>query len=78
MNVIERAQAPTPSFFKRLRNIGMALVAISAAIITAPVAIPAAIVTVAGYVAVAGTVIGAISQMTTTNEAAASSKEKGG
>ena len=78
MNVIERAQAPTPSFFKRLRNIGLALVAISAAIITSPVAIPAVIVTVAGYVAVAGTVIGAVSQMTTKDESAATAKEKGG
>jgi len=78
MNVIERAMAPTSSFFRRLRNIGVALVAISAAIITSPVTFPAAIVTVAGYIAVAGTVIGAVSQITTTDEAGASVQPKGG
>lgn len=66
--IIERGKAPTPKFFKRLRNIGLTLAAISTAIITAPVALPAAIVAAAGYVAVASGVISAVSQLTTTNE----------
>lgn len=65
MNIIQRTQSPTPNFFKRLRNIGLALAAISGAIITAPVALPAAVVTAAGYIAVAGGVISAVSQLTT-------------
>lgn len=65
MNIIQRIQSPTPNFFKKLRNIGLLLAAISSAIITAPVALPAVIVTAAGYLAVAGTVIGAVSQLTT-------------
>jgi hypothetical protein len=60
--VIERIQAPTPSFFKKLRNIGLVLAAISTAIITAPVALPAAVVTIAGYVALASGVLSAVSQ----------------
>ena len=36
MNVIERAQAPTPKFFIVLRNIGLVLAAASGAIIAAP------------------------------------------
>jgi hypothetical protein len=66
--VIDRAKAPTPKFFKKLRNIGLVLAAISTAIITAPVALPAALVTAAGYVAVASGVVSAVSQITTTNE----------
>lgn len=62
--IIARAKAPTPRFFKKLRNIGLTLAAISAAIITAPIALPAAVVTVAGYVAVASGVISAVSQIT--------------
>lgn len=66
--LIARAKAPTPKFFKKLRNIGLTLAAISAAIITAPIALPAAVVTAAGYVAVASGVISAVSQITTTDE----------
>ena len=65
MNIIQRITSSTPSFFQKLRNIGLVLAAISAAIITAPVALPAAVVTIAGYAAVAGSVIGAVSQLTT-------------
>jgi len=64
MNVVERAQAPTPKFFKVLRNFGIVIATIGGAILTAPVALPAAIVTVGGYLAVAGGVISAISQVT--------------
>lgn len=64
MNVVERAQAPTPKFFKVLRSIGIVVATIGGAILTAPVALPAAIVTVGGYLAVAGGVISAISQVT--------------
>ncbi|MBZ5858371.1 hypothetical protein [Flavihumibacter profundi] len=64
LSLVERANAPTPSFFVKLRNIGMALAAISAAIIAAPVALPAIVTTIASYLAVAGTVATAVSQIT--------------
>jgi hypothetical protein len=64
MNLVERAVSPTPTFFQKLRNIGLALAAISAAIIASPAALPAIIVKIAGYLAVAGTVLGAVSQIT--------------
>ena len=64
MNIQERAKAPTPKFFKVLRTIGLSLLAISGRIMAAPIALPAAVVTVAGYVAVAGGIISAVSQVT--------------
>ena len=64
MEFIERAQAPTPKFFKILRTIGLALLAVSGAILTAPVALPVVVVTIAGYTAVAGGVLSAVSQVT--------------
>jgi ABC-type xylose transport system permease subunit len=64
MNLVERAISPTPTFFQKLRNIGLALAAISAAIIAAPVALPTIVVTIAGYLAVAGTVLSGVSQIT--------------
>ena len=64
MNIVDRAKAPTPKFFRILRSIGLVLLAISGTIIAAPVTLPVALVSVAGYVAVAGGVISAVSQLT--------------
>ncbi|MEW5676022.1 hypothetical protein ABGT15_06875 [Flavobacterium enshiense] len=68
MNVLERAKAPTPKFFKVLRSVGLALLTVSGVIATAPVSLPAVIVTVSGYVAVAGSVLSAVSQITVDDE----------
>lgn len=68
MNIIQRSQAPKPKFFKRLRNIGLMLTAISGAILAAPVALPAILTKVATYLAIAGSVASAVSQVTTSNE----------
>ena len=68
MKVVERIKAPVPQFFKVLRSIGLALLAISGTVVAAPIVLPAAVVTVAGYMAVAGGVISAVSQMTVSPE----------
>ncbi|MBT1686162.1 hypothetical protein [Dawidia soli] len=68
MNVIQRMQAPTPKFFKTLRAVGLALAAASGALLAAPVALPAAVITLAGYIAVAGTVVTAVSQTAVVKE----------
>ncbi len=68
MKVVERIKAPTPKFFKILRSIGLALLAISGTIVAAPIVLPVTVVTVAGYMAVAGGVISAVSQMTVVEE----------
>jgi hypothetical protein len=62
MSVIERLKSPTPRFFRVLRTIGLALAAASATVIAAPIAIPAAVITIAGYVGLAGTVATVVSQ----------------
>ena len=62
MNLVERIQSPTPKFFKKLRNFGLILGAASAVILASPVALPMAIVSAAGYLAVACGVITAVSQ----------------
>ena len=65
MNLIARATSPTPKFFKILRNIGIALATAGGAIIAAPIALPAVVVTVGGYLVTAGAVATAVSQVTT-------------
>nr|WP_315212293.1 hypothetical protein [uncultured Flavobacterium sp.] len=68
MKIVERMKAPTPKFFKILRSIGLALLAISGTVVAAPIVLPVTVVTVAGYMAVAGGVISAVSQMTVAEE----------
>lgn len=68
MKIIERYKKPTPKFFRILRNIGIALATAGGAIIAAPVSIPAAIITVATYMTVAGTVATAVSQAVVSDE----------
>jgi len=69
MNVIKRAKAPTPKFFKVLRNIGLTLAAVGGTILAAPIAIPVIVTTIGGYLAVAGGVASAVSQLTTEKDA---------
>ena len=65
MNIIKRVKAPTPTFFRVLRNIGLALAALGGTILAAPVALPVVVTTVGGYLAVAGGLVSAVSQLTT-------------
>ena len=64
MNIVARIKAPTPKFFRVLRNVGLALAAAGAAIMASPITLPATVVTVAGYLTVAATVLAAVSQTT--------------
>lgn len=68
MNLLKRAAKPTPKFFRLLRNIGLSVAAIGTSIIAAPVALPAILVKLAGYLTVAGTVMSGVSQVTVNRE----------
>ncbi|MDX3914794.1 hypothetical protein [Olivibacter oleidegradans] len=59
--ITERIKSPTPKFFKKIRTIGLTLGAIGGALLTAPITLPATVVTIAGYLATAGIVASAIS-----------------
>jgi hypothetical protein len=58
-NIINRMHR---RFFKILRNIGVTLAAVSAAVLASPVELPTIVTDIAGYLAVAGSVMGAVSQ----------------
>jgi uncharacterized membrane protein HdeD (DUF308 family) len=68
MNLVQRAKAPTPKFFKVLRNIGLILATVGGTILAAPIALPIVVSTAGGYLAVAGGVLSAVSQLTTAEE----------
>lgn len=62
LNLVSRVQEPTPKWFRIVRNIGLALSAVGGVLVAAPVDLPAAVVSVGGYLLLGGTIIGAVSQ----------------
>ena len=68
MNILQRIQAPTPKFFRRLRLIGLSLAAAGGAILASPIALPMAIASLGGYLIVAGSVATAVSQVSVKSE----------
>ena len=69
MSIAQRWNAPTPKFWKRVQQASITVGAIAGVILAAPITLPAAVITVAGYVATAGTVAATLSQLTVeTNE----------
>ncbi|TMI88696.1 MAG: hypothetical protein E6H08_17555 [Bacteroidetes bacterium] len=66
--IVKRMKKTTPKFFRKLRNTGLTLAAVGAAIITAPIALPAILIKAAGYIAVAGSVASAVSQTAVKHE----------
>jgi len=66
--IVNRATAPTPKFFKVLRNVGLVLAAVGGTILAAPIALPVLVTTIGGYMAIAGGVLTATSQLTTTDD----------
>lgn len=74
MNLVERAKAPTPKIFRVMRNIGLVFAAAGAAILASPISLPAAVVTVGGYLTVGGSVLSSVSQVTVEDSAKAQTK----
>jgi hypothetical protein len=64
MNLVQRFNAPTPKFWKKVQKIAIAVGAVAGVIVAAPITLPAAVVTVAGYAITAGTVAATLSQLT--------------
>jgi uncharacterized membrane protein HdeD (DUF308 family) len=68
LNISERIQAPTPKWFRNLRTIGLTLAAIGGALLASPVALPAGLLSVAGYLVLGGGIVSAVSQTAVQNE----------
>ncbi len=76
--IMNRVKAPTPKFFKVLRNIGLIMAGVGTVLLTAPISLPAAVVTIGGYLVTAGGVATAVSQITNIGDDAIGEKEEGG
>ena len=62
MNLVERVKAPTPKWFKIIRNIGIALATAVGFILASPVILPFGLVSAAGYLILGGSIISTVSQ----------------
>ena len=68
MNVVERAFAPTPKWFKILRTVGIVLATIGGIIVASPVSLPVGLVSAAGYLVLSGSIISVVSQTAVKSE----------
>jgi ABC-type xylose transport system permease subunit len=59
-----RWNAKTPSFWKKVQKVGLVAGAIGGVLIAAPIALPATLVALGGYLVTAGGVAAALSQLT--------------
>lgn len=64
----KRCKVDTPPFFKKLRNAGLIVAAVGSTILAAPIAVPAIVTTVGGYMVLGGTVLTAVSQAAVSEE----------
>jgi hypothetical protein len=62
LSLVQRLTAPTPKIFKIFRIVGLSLAAAGGAILAVP-AMPVILVSIAGYMTVAGAVMTAVSQV---------------
>lgn len=60
----ERWKAKTPEFWKKVQKVGFIAGAIGGALLTAPISLPATLVTGATYLVVIGTTTATLSQLT--------------
>ena len=68
MNLVERVKAPTPKWFKTIRNIGIVLASVGGIILASPIALPAGLVSAAGYLVLGGSIISVVSQTAVKSE----------
>lgn len=72
--LVERYKTETPPFFKKLRLAGLSLAAAGGVLVASPITLPAIVVTIGGYLIVAGSVATAVSQAGVKSEESDSKK----
>jgi hypothetical protein len=62
LSLTQRVLSPTPSFFRKVRTVGVVMGLVGAALLASPVTLPALVVTIGGYLALAGGIITSVAQ----------------
>lgn len=61
--ISERSEATNPAFFKRLRNAGLIVTVVAAAVLLAPVEMPMPVLSIAGYFFITGFILATACQL---------------
>ncbi|SDY87065.1 hypothetical protein [Hymenobacter psychrophilus] len=61
LSITDRLTLPTPRFFRKVRSISVAVGAVGAILVASPALLPAALVTLGGYLVLAGSIGAAVS-----------------
>ena len=62
LTLVQRVLAPTPSFFKKIRTVGLVMGVFGAALLASPVALPALVASIGGYLVLGGSIITSVAQ----------------
>lgn len=64
LSIKERWKRESPDLFKNIIRIGLTVGGVGAALLAAPIALPAAVTTAAGYLVTVGSVAAVVSKLT--------------
>lgn len=75
LSLLDRVALPSPTFWRKVSAIGKAIGGLGLVLVAAPVALPAAVVSVAGYLVLVGSLTAGLSALTVAPEAAGAGNE---
>ena len=64
LGLLDRAALPSPTFWRKVSAVGKAIGGLGLVLVAAPVALPAAVMTVAGYLVLVGSLVAGLSALT--------------
>ena len=66
--ILIRITSPSPSFFKKIGKLGLALTAIGGILVVPGIAIPASLIPIGGYLITGGLVAAAVAKVTVSDD----------
>lgn len=64
LSLLDRVALPSPTFWKKVSAVGKAIGGLGLVLVAAPVALPAAVMTAAGYLVLVGSLTAGLSALT--------------
>ena len=78
LSLLDRVALPSPSFWRKVSAVGKAIGGLGLVLVTAPVTLPAAVVSVAGYLVLVGSLTAGLAALTVEPDAVAGASADGG
>jgi len=78
LTLLDRVTLPSPTFWRKVSAVGKAIGGLGLVLVSAPVALPAVVVSVAGYLVLVGSLTAGLSALTVEPESGAGALADGG